>query len=175
MARAVDDFKRDAMKALASYYAKPVGIGLAFVCALFLADVHGRRSVVTDQRLKAATDTVRITEAARAVAAETVTVRLKAQARIDTLVKVVSDTQVTVAHDTVTLPPLVVERIVTDDRTILSLRSLVVADTAVILALRHKMDLPVPRSRWGVGVSFGYSCGRSGCSPGIGVGLVWRF
>ncbi len=142
--------------------------------------VAGRRSVVTDQTYAARVDTVRLATEVQRVAAETVTVRLRAQARVDSVVRVVSDTQLvirrdTLPPDTVRVPAVVVERLVTDDRTIQSLRALAVADSGVIRSLRALLATPKPQRRYGLGVAVGYGCGPGSCGPTVTLGLAWRW
>jgi uncharacterized membrane protein affecting hemolysin expression len=134
------DTYRDAQEVLASLIAGP----LAFVGLLVLGAVvlfyAGRCSKGDDVKLAAKIDTVRITQQARAVAAETVTVKLKAKARVDTIVSVVTDTELVIRAssvsppETVTVRPQIVERIRVDSALIGALRFQVFADSNVIRA-----------------------------------------
>lgn len=150
------DFESDAVKIAGSYFAKPLGIVGLIVGVGVFGYCHGKSVAGQTVEHQARVDTVRIAEAAAKEKAETVTVRLKAQARIDTLVKVASDTTVVIHADTVRVPPQIVERIVTDDRTIVALRSYITADSAKDLAKDRLYAMPKPERRWSLGVSGGY-------------------
>jgi hypothetical protein len=113
---------RDAQKVLASLgigFALPV---LGIVALVAVAYSAGSCGAKHDATFDGKIDTVRITQQARSTAAETVTVKLKAKARVDTLVQTVTDTQLVVREtpasppETVTVRPEIVQRIRVDAR-----------------------------------------------------------
>lgn len=153
------------------------GVLLAIVLGV-CSYLYGRKSVVRDQTYAARVDTVRQMVEAQAQAAETVTVRLKAKARVDTLVRVLTDTELVIRAtpasppDTVRVPGVVVERLVTDDRAIQSLRALVVADSGVVRSLRALLATPKPVRKWGIGATVGWGCNQTSCGPAVALGLT---
>lgn len=120
----------------------------------------------------AARDTMRIIEVRRDTVRDTIRVKEKAKARVDTLVRVVNDTQIVVRDSLVTVPALVVERIVTDSSLIASYR----VDRRLD-SLWHIQDAKLPHRpprKWSLGAAAGYACTDKGCGPGIALGLTWR-
>ncbi len=157
----------------------PAGL-LVLVALLGLAYCEGGRSVHASDAEQTAKQIVHAADTVRLASIETVTVRLKAQARVDSIVRVLRDTQVVIQTvnqkpETVTVAPQIVTRIVTDDATITALRTALHADSTAIMARDRLLALPVPRSHWGIGLGLGYACNPKGCGPGISAGIVWRF
>ncbi len=145
--------------------------------AYWQGETKGRRSVTLAQLEQGK----RRADVARAAAVETVTVRERSKAKIDTLVQVVDDHTLSVQEtptapvQTIAVPALVVSRIVINDSLIASYRRLVVRDSTAIRYRDSLLAAPRPRSHWGLGVAGGYSCAATGCRPGVTVGLVWRW
>ncbi len=159
----------------------PVVVVLVFTALLGLAYCEGQNHGKATDAHQVAKQIVKAADTVRLAAIETVTVKLRAQARVDTLVRVKSDTQLVIRSspaakpETVTVAPVVVERIVTDDATITALRGALHADSMAIQARDRLLALPPPRSHWGLGLGLGYACNPKGCGPGITAGIVWRF
>jgi hypothetical protein len=105
----------------------------------------------------------------RAAIAETVKVKLAAKVRTDTLVQVVSDTQVVIREtpaappETVVVAPRIVGRITACDAFASSCQRQLSADSALIAGLRHQINVtPKPQK-----------CGRKcGATLGFLAGLL---
>lgn len=107
-----------------------------------------------DLELFAARDTVRITDSIRIVTTDTLRIREKAKHRVDTLVRVESDTTLIVNDSLVVVPPLVVERIVTDSALIATLYQGRQNDSAAIVALKRITNAPPPRVEKWAGIGY---------------------
>ena len=124
----------------------------------------------------AAVDTMRIIEVRRDTIRDTITVREKAVAHYDTVVRNVNDTTIVVQRDTqtitVTVPVEVVQRDQAKDSLLSSYRLDRFQDS-----LWHIQDAKLPHkpaSRYALGVGLGYACNDKGCGPGVSLGLTVR-
>lgn len=135
------DLYRDAQKALIALCAGAVlylllwlGIpgGLGFLAGMYFGP---------GTEIAALRDTVYITQVQRKIVAETVLIKLKAKQRTDTLVQIITDTQIVVQRDgttvkpeTVTVLAPIVERIRACDEFAASCQRQLAADSALIRA-----------------------------------------
>jgi pyridoxine 5'-phosphate synthase PdxJ len=113
---------------------------LAGALVAYGAAIHMRE----DARLQAAVDTVRITDSVRSVVSETVKVKLAAKLRMDTIVRLVTDTQLVIQRErpeTVTVAPEIVQRIASCDAFSSSCRLQLRADSNEIHALKHLINV----------------------------------
>lgn len=151
-----------------------------FVVLLVLAYIaHDAMAPRETPAIAAARDTMRILEIRRDTVRDTIRVRERAKARVDTLVQILTDTQLVVrntpaaAPETVTVRPQIVDRIRVDSALIVSLR-----EDRRLDSLWHvkAATIPAPRSEspWGVGLAIGYGCGERGCGAQLTAGLTYR-
>jgi hypothetical protein len=138
---------------------------------------HMRRD---DARLIALRDTVRLTDSVRTVVAETVKVKLAAKLRTDTLVQVLTDTQLVVRREpaappeTVTVLAEISERIRACDAFASSCRLQLAADSSEIRALKTLVAASKPSPRWALTIGPGYGCSSRGCGLELAVGITYR-
>lgn len=161
----------DAWQILLMLLVRPVAIGaLAFVAVAGLVYCAGRGRA-PDAKVVALVDTVRITDSVAVVRTDTVRVREKAKARIDTIVQIVDNSTVivrdtvTLEPDTLTVHPLLVQRIRVDSALIVSLYA---RDTTRLwqIASRDKLILEYSRPR-------PFACGRRcGLVLGFTAGII---
>jgi hypothetical protein len=167
----------DGWKIAASLFAGPIaglvvlGIVLAFLFTSCqkLADL--------DVELGEARDTVVVTKEVIRYRTDTLKVWLSKKARVDTLVRVQSDTTLLVRDSLIVVPPLVVTRIVTSDSALRSALGVIAADSAGFRAIERAHALELRRAsapRWGVGATIGYGCSPFACGPTVNVGLTYQ-
>lgn len=116
----------DGWKILFSLFAGPIGVFLFVLVVVFSL---GRCSKA-DAKIQALRDTVRITDSVIAVRTDTLRIRLAAKLRTDTLVRIVSDTQVLVRDSLITVPPEIPERINACDCALRAALDVIAADSA---------------------------------------------
>lgn len=142
-------------------------IVVVIVAGLIARDFKAKDTPV----MVAARDTMRVVQIQRDTVTVTIRVQEKAKARIDTLVRVVNDTQLVVRDSIVTVPPLVVERIVTDSSLILSYK-----EDRRLDSLWHIQDAKLPHkpeSPWGIGATCGVDPFNTS-GPRCTIGVTYR-
>ncbi len=168
------------MSAVSRSEAVVVGL-IAFVILLLVAYCQGERHTRADDATQHAFQSVKAADSVRVVVHDTVTVRERQKARIDTLVQVASETTVVIRTtpsappETVHVAPQLVSRFVIDDSLIAGLHVELGAANRQIATRDSLLRLPKPREHWGIGLGAGYGCGRSECGPTLTLGVVWKW
>lgn len=149
------------------------------VVFLVIAVIWHQRPSTSDPVQVAAIDTMALIARHRDFVHDTIHVKEKAKARVDSVCcKTVTDTQLViqpspgVAPETVTVRAPIVERIRADS----SLLSSLYADRRLD-SLWHIQDAKLPHkpeSPWGIGFTAGVGCGGNGCGPQLTAGVTYR-
>lgn len=162
------------------------GGALALIAVTTIAYVGGRRDRGAGDKAaaaKAVVETVTVIRAAKADTARAASVKSKA---LHDTVKVVDTNRVEIPGptirsppDTVLVPSVIVRRLVQDSVTLLAKDALIVADSAVIHALRLQVKA-VPQRHWydnriSIGPSANMIVGRDGrVTAGLGISVQLR-